>query len=435
MCEVSQCQHMFLCCITHVCWQWSFWFKEFQCQLVHITSLHTRFGARLMDVFGDAVCEMIVPTEAPSQYGVPGDGPVASGIDLINLDSDDADDPDTTIPAAIIPGASQPCADLTPCALAESHSPPCKKQKRSNDVVIKLLAVEMTGNDAVKCVFVANESAKKKYIMPVPLWSQYEVAWKNFDFKKHRWIVVGNWERWVMQIVDVVTNGSVRQVAKAFTDYFKKIFLVSLAVARKPSKLKDAFCSDSDDDTVPATGSSKQHKTADSDPTVIVSIGGFDVTVVNHAARVIMLIDKDNLKFISDWVVPMVRQIAKNLVPDVPETGSSDDTASVKSSMTPNFNCNASPTPNWRDKVCWNPLAHTWVVLVKKRKDLQHKPPESYKVDSSLSAAEYDVAKLSSYIMAIDAWNKLDGSSRHRIPQTATFPELCASESDGSQPK
>ena len=161
MCEVSQCQHMFLCCITHVCWQWSFWFKEFQCQLVHITSLHTRFGARLMDVFGDAVCEMIVPTEAPSQYGVPGDGPVASDIDVINLDSDDADDPDTTIPAAIIPGASQPCADHTPCALAESHSPPCKKQKRSNDVVLKLLVVEMTGNDAVKCVFVANESAKK----------------------------------------------------------------------------------------------------------------------------------------------------------------------------------------------------------------------------------------------------------------------------------
>ena len=73
----------------------------------------------------------------------------------------------------------------------------------------------------------------------------------------------------------------------------------------------------------------------------------------------------------------------------------------------------ASPTPNIRDKVQWNPLKHTWIIIVKKQKGpLAGK----YCVDPELAPEKYEKEKVAAYNRAIAAWNSHDGSTRHRIP-------------------
>ena len=77
--------------------------------------------------------------------------------------------------------------------------------------------------------------------------------------------------------------------------------------------------------------------------------------------------------------------------------------------------------PNLRDKVCWNPLRHSWDVGLKNAKG---KLAEKFVVDPSLAADLYEEQKLAMYVAAIAAWNRLDGSTRHRIHALSQSPAL-----------
>ena len=49
---------------------------------------------------------------------------------------------------------------------------------------------------------------------------------------------------------------------------------------------------------------------------------------------------------------------------------------------------------------------------------------DKFVVDPSLAADLYEEQKLAMYVAAIAAWNRLDGSSRHRIHALSQSPAL-----------
>jgi len=245
--------------------------------------------------------------------------------------------------------------------------------------------------------------------VPVPLWNQYKASWRDADFADSNWIIVSNYERWVMQAVDAVTCRSVREVVKAFMDQFRTEFLTCLERARRPSQLDSPFDEDDTDDKA-GQGSSIPSFKGSFLATMEINIGGFNVQCMNYAPRMVLKLDLATAKFISAWVIPLMRELARSQVqsPSSPET-----VASKSMDAFGGFQFCASPTPHIRDKVQWNPMKHSWEILVKKAKVAL---PGQFRVDPDLSAALYDEEKVAVYRRAVEAWNSMDGSARHRIP-------------------
>ena len=130
---------------------------------------------------------------------------------------------------------------------------------------------------------------------------------------------------------------------------------------------------------------------------------------MNVGTRMVLKLDSATAKFISAWVIPLVRELARSQAqsPSSPETVASESTDTFAS-----FQFCASPTPNIRDKVQWNPMKHCWEILVKKPKGALR---GRFRVDPELSAALYDEEKVAAYRRAVEAWDSVDGSTRHRI--------------------
>ena len=80
----------------------------------------------------------------------------------------------------------------------------------------------------------------------------------------------------------------------------------------------------------------------------------------------------------------------------------------------------ASKIPNIRDKVCWDPAAHAWKLTCKKPNEswIQFKDVDgcSLAVCATSAAEDYHALKLNAYKRALICWNKMDGSTRERIP-------------------
>jgi hypothetical protein len=150
-----------------------------------------------------------------------------------------------------------------------------------------------------------------------------------------------------------------------------------------------------------------------------VDIGGYKVKCLNTTARILLLLEKATVTFITSWIVPLVRDLAlrqkKTGSEEVSETDGSGSVVPLEG-----FHFIASPTPNIRDKVNWNPSTHTWTIQTRKPilpKQLPiGKPHGNFAVDASLSADLYEEQKIDKYWRAIAMWNKQDGSKRTRIP-------------------
>jgi len=292
---------------------------------------------------------------------------------------------------------------------APGDQPP--KQKRAARNMLTLTQVEQGEAEDLTCVFVERDTTKDPGTtkVPVPLWNQYRASWRDADFGNAKWIIVSSYERWVMQMVDAVTTKAVRPVAKAFSDKFRIEFLSCLATARRPTALENPLDDSDDEDGSQPSGARCRGGLA----VLQVNIGGFDVLCLNHVKRIALKLDMQTCKFISAWVVPLARRVALS---QDETTASPDSTASESSHALAGFNFSASPTPNIRDKVQWNPMSHCWQILVKNPKT---EVPASIHVDSSLPAALYAKEKIAAYHRATEVWNSTDGSKRFRIPVVA----------------
>ena len=281
-----------------------------------------------------------------------------------------------------------------------------KKRKCNPKKCLQLARIKYWDGDRVPCVFVRNGAQQ----VPVPLWCQYTGLWRDLDFGDSRWIIVSNYESWVMGLVDAVTNKSVREVAKAFADHFRKEFQTAMATARTTRNLENPL-SDSEDEnhgTAPSIVRYTEVKPA----VVEIAIGEFTILALNSKRKMALQFDEASVKFIVGWIVPKMRVCAKTKAPSQEMLGCSPSTALSQDDLN-GFHLRDGPTPNIRDKVCWNPTAHKWKVLLKHAKG---KPSEDFAVDPAQDAQTYEKQKVAAYWRAVETWNRLDSSSRFRIP-------------------
>ena len=59
----------------------------------------------------------------------------------------------------------------------------------------------------VFCVRVDRGNVK----LPIPLWPQYEVLWRDVEFGDNRWIIVSTYEGWLMQMLNTISPKDVRR--------------------------------------------------------------------------------------------------------------------------------------------------------------------------------------------------------------------------------
>ena len=244
----------------------------------------------------------------------------------------------------------------------------------------------------------------------VPLWCQYDATWRDVNFAGAKWVIVSNYESWVMDLVDAITNKSVRDVARGFVGLFRKHFQKALSQVRKANRLENPL---SDSDSENATAPSQVVRTYELTSAVVeLTLAEFTVTVLNSSRRMALKVDEAAVKFVTGWIVPLIRLCATrkpdSQVLEAPSTSPSHGHPS-------SFCLRDDPTPNIRDKVCWNPTEHKWKVFLKSPKG---RLPESFAVDPNLDAQTYEQQKVASYWRAVDAWNRLDDSKRIRIPTT-----------------
>ena len=133
-----------------------------------------------------------------------------------------------------------------------------KRQKVSTNSSPPLLQI-LPGESSMSltCVFIPVAVGKKKKFVAVALWPQYEVSMVGHSATPSRWVVVGNYEDWILQLTQQLATGSRRCNAQCFKNLFNPIFHASVAKARSlmvKLKVQDDTDSDAEADDGPVNG-------------------------------------------------------------------------------------------------------------------------------------------------------------------------------------
>ena len=353
----------------------------------------------MQDLFSDALGEDEVEpvqsaTSAPSQA-------TAASTELIDVTDDDVGEavaPPTPQP---LPGKRLPATDPVSATT---------RRKRPHRRTLNLTEVDAANGDTIVCIFVP----VKKNTAAVPLWPQYVATWKDADFNGTKWIILSNYERWVQLLVDAVTTRSVRTVAKALLNAARGEINACITKARSALGQGGDPFSDSEDDCEgkPAAGRGKTDGRGKTTAAAIdIIVGGFTVRCMNSKRQILLKVDERTTAFVVGWVVPLARELALSQasVDDATDTSATTDSPPKMAA----FHFTGSPTPTIRDKVIWNPMEHRWALKADKPKGAV--PVQELAVNPSLGADDYNAGKALAYGRAVEAWNRLDGSKRHRI--------------------
>ena len=345
----------------------------------------------------------------PSQESASaGSTEVCSGGILIDL----LDDPTETSPASKMSHDKPEKSNSVKRTIDASSPPSIKKPKatatknKKDRCKLKEVVLDGTASNGynVTCVPVPRGNRQKV----VPLWPLYEAQWRNYDFQDAKWIVVGNYESWVKQIVAEFSSKTTREMSKVFFDKVRLEFHTCLSQARKatPSATMDS------DDEADAAAPDQGKKVVK--PFLQVQIGGFSVECLNTNRRVVFKLDADTVGFINNWICPLIKELCRSNLEraDSPKDASTP-AADEGASNLDVFKFTACATPNIREKVIWDPLTNEWKILVKKPKG---SAPMPRFVDPALAAEDYEKQKVVEYWKAVQAWNDSDGSPRLRIP-------------------
>ena len=162
----------------------------------------------VMDLFDDALAEtaMLVPSQDITTAA----GHAATPSDCIVI-LDDVDEHCAEALSQAPEDPSQALVQLTceipPCtkrASAQANHQAMPKRTCSRKKALNIMAWEKVEGDVVTCALVPSG----KTVVLVPLWGQYTVDCKELGMPNCKWIVVSNYERWVMQLVNLITNKS-----------------------------------------------------------------------------------------------------------------------------------------------------------------------------------------------------------------------------------
>ena len=288
-----------------------------------------------------------------------------------------------------------------------------KRKRRCMDPKQKLTLtpIQETNGSSVVCVFASRTKNSEEAI---PLWPQYSVTWKGADLNDSTWLVLSNYERWVLRCVDAVTNRCVRKVAADTLVATRREFMACLAKTRVAQDLPSA---DTDDEVEDANSSRRFCKRV---AAIELVIGGYSLVCLNTQKQIVIKVDDVAPEFIRHWFMPLAMKTAHSQVtpkpsppqPPVKKVAAEPITAA-------SFQFSANPTPNVQGKVLWSPLAHAWQVRI--HKPVATLPAKSFNVDPHLKRDEYLKEKSKAYKRAADVWNDFDGSQRLRIKLPTVF--------------
>ena len=147
---------------------------------------------------------------------------------------------------------------------------------------------------------------------------------------------------------------------------------------------------------------------------ITIKIGDHKLTVMNCLRPKVLKLDNDTATFIAEFV-------SKQLTNSCDQEAPSQPAMRVPKS---DLHVDESLTPNKRNKVVWDSLIHSWTLHVAKPTNNEHwgKHKDHNGMSLSISSIDnerepetYQKAKVQAYLRAIEAWNLLDGSKRHRI--------------------
>ena len=269
----------------------------------------------------------------------------------------------------------------------------------------------------VRCMMFPDANSKKKNLIAVALWPQYEIALPGQSGDPQRWVILGNYEEWFLQLCQRIAKGARRENAQFLRTVFWPIFTASLRKARGrmiKAKLEDSEEEDADDqnDAKNLRIPFKVH------PYLRVTMGDFTVTCLNSGRECVILVDEDCTKFIKGFLLPLAAAQTSALSQSgaVTPKGQKPETAGAS------FSFSSTCTPNIRDKVSWDPMMHGWKMSIKKPhaklQPFMDESGNSLRVDPSLTVTAYAAEKNEKYLKAIETWNAVDGSTRERIPTT-----------------
>ena len=125
-------------------------------------------------------------------------------------------------------------------------------------------------------------------------------------------------------------------------------------------------------------------------------------------------VDDATVAFIRGWMLHLVKGIMDkpHQVAKPHELTSHPTTTSSKPA---GFVFNSCYTPNVRDKVAWVPEKNAWQLYVKHPTD--DSETRQFVVNPDQPSDDYEQQKTDAYCRAVNAWNRLDGTKRHRIPE------------------
>ena len=364
-----------------------------------------------------------------------------------NGDSHSKDDADNSTVHRPASTGLHPCQLYTASKKRRSAEPTSseKKPRYQESSTMKVTALVSIDRVDVPCVFIDEEQGKKKTQVPIPLWGQYTVTWGAYDFGETKWIVIGNQECWMKRLVDVVQKKPVRQWAKVFKDRFAREFFERLEEARAPTKqMDDILGSSAWEKPSPKNRTARENESR----VIEIKIDEFTLTCVNTVSRCLMRLDESTQRFIACWVAPLIKEMTPNMplgelrevderLPPLQRGSSSESLGDMFT-----FRMPANCTPNYREKVCWDPPRHAWKVTVKKLVDthgklleiqivkaaskgkLTKEYIEYIAVNPTQDVVLYEAEKMAKYWRAIQAWNDKDKSTRHRITTTSMPEEL-----------
>ena len=329
------------------------------------------------------------------------------------------------------------------------RAPAKKRQRRESEPrpTESILMTKLAAGQCMdcKCVGVARDAISKRTkltkasardggsAVPVPLWPLYASSKPVGDGPVSKWIIVSPWEQWLAQVI-VISRGQnkfspkARAIAQNVMTKLREDFVPAIGSARK----KIAIDSDSQEGDVAEEKSSRK-LTFKNIIALPVLVGGHEITVLNSMRPFIMRIDEAGFKFVATYVLDIVLKASDAL--GIPVTQSSKSDVPIG----PSFSFAPSQTPNLRGKVNWCPLDHSWRLTCSNPriglKQIQEEfsdgafcgdaPDSAREIDSRNGKAilvsrdggrgAVDARKNTAYRLAVLAWNKIDGSTRHRI--------------------
>ena len=351
-----------------------------------------------------------------------------TGEDLAVLSSGDDGSDHAPVDEAAMQGAAALGADpLVALQASQRQRLPAKtatrnkkRRKMNPRHHLTFTPIQEKNGSSVVCVFVPRTKSSEDAI---PLWPQYTATWRNSDFDNTKWLILSNYEKWVMRIVDGVSNKSVRQVAQDMLAAARSEFMACLTKSRILNG-QAAHSQDSSDEELSVESPAVPRIRT---PVIQVTIGGYDLICLNTQKQIVFKVEQVTTEFIRHWLLPLAMRTAHSQVkpePPLPKPSAAKLAAEIITGAC--FHFSANPTPNVAGKLSWIPQAHAWKVkILKPQAEL---PTEGFKVDPNLESDEYLKEKLQAYQRAASAWNECDGSPRHRIKlPKVLFSELeCA---------